>query len=460
MRARIFSVMTVAAATLLAVPTTAQAAWQMMNPFDSPNGGCASMKFFGDTSGFVYCDTKLFATSDGMSWGTGVPVPQLFNGALLPAGIEFLSAQTLILFGTSFNGATTFVAKSVDGGQNWTAKPFQTTTMGMPNVRGVRFADAQNGLAYGVIGQHYLLARTADGGETWTDVALPFLTASTTIVVAVAALGADTWIVAGSQLMGGNSMNLLERTTDAGANWTAGANTPNQGFQLIQFLDGMHGYGLGPIGNSTGLWSSADGGASWAMVTQIAGSMGLPQSMIWKDLMNGLLGTEFGILRTSDGGVTWTAETLPANWYQGGSMAPVGGLAWPGPSAYAFTAANVKTVLRNPTAGGSSPATGTGGTAGSSGAAGAAGGGMGGAPAGAGGDNTAGMGGTNVNGNGGMSANGNGGASAGGSRAGGGGGGCSVAGRGSSAAALALGVALTLLARRGRRQQAITRIRR
>src|SRR5260221_7226393 len=98
-----------------------------------------------------------------------------------------------------------------------------------------------------------------------------------------------------------------------------------------------------------------------------------------------------GIIRSSDGGQNFSKETLPADWQPNNSLPPVSGIDWPGPSAYAYTAANNKIVIRNPAAGGTPVGPADGGTmppddGGSGGAAGAdAAAGAGGARAGTGG---------------------------------------------------------------------------
>ncbi len=421
----------------LTLPRLAAADWQKMSPYTSPDGGCAGMKFFSDVNGLVFCNNKVFTTSDGMTWGNPVDVPQLM-ASLLPGGMTFLSKQTWLASGNSFDASMNLVGKTTDGGKNWMAKPAAGST-GMADTK-LSFLDAQNGLAYGLgAANKALLAATADGGDTWKEVALPFIDPVGTVsrVVSVGMVDASTWVINAVQTGGAKSATFVQRTTDGGANWAA-AMAPNTGFLFIQFVDPTHGFGWAPIGPTAGLYTSTDGGAMWTKIWMNTDPLQDTSFnvMLWKDAMNGMFGGN-GIIRSSDGGQNFSKETLPADWQPNNSLPPVSGIDWPGPSAYAYTAANNKIVIRNPAAGGTPVGPADGGTmppddGGSGGAAGAdAAAGTGGASAGTGG-----------------AAAGTGGA---GAPSKGGGGGCVVGGAAGSAGAIGVALMLALMLVRRRR---------
>jgi len=417
---------------LLLFPATVFAQWGKMAPLTSPNGGCASLKFFDDKVGFAYCDSKIFATTDGATWvdkGDARPTFPIASGAAV-----FLDLNTVLLGGSTLDPSTSFMQKSVDGGMTWMAKPLPGAPKVVTTTAAV-FFDAQNGIAFGITqtgAGRAVLASSADAGDTWTLVALPFIDAAATQskVVAAAMLDGNTFVVSAYQKVGATTTTFLQRSTDRGATWTA-VTAPAFGVHALAFPDATHGFGMVGGGPEAGLWASQDGGITWAKTSWVVGSLGAGNviGMTWKDAMNGLLFATDGIMRSTDGGNTVTRETLPADWLPNDPI--VNGVEWPGPAAYAFSTAGTKEILKNPTAGGTSTPIDAGATTGMGGAAGA--GDQGGATGAAG-------------------ATGIGGA-AGVPPKTGGGGGCAVGGRGERSA-LALAAVLLLMIFGGHRREA------
>jgi hypothetical protein len=92
------------------------------------------------------------------------------------ASVTFVSSQDGWVLGTV--GGSLALARTQDGGTTWTSvTPPPTafyTGSGSTDVSGIRFANQQDGWAYG-----YDLFATHNGGTTWTQVALPGLSSST-----------------------------------------------------------------------------------------------------------------------------------------------------------------------------------------------------------------------------------------------------------------------------------------
>ena len=91
------------------------------------------------------------------------------------ASVTFVSSQDGWVLGTV--GGSVALARTQDGGTTWTSvTPPPTgfyTGSGSTGVSGIRFANQQDGWAYG-----YDLFATQNGGASWTQVALPGLNAS------------------------------------------------------------------------------------------------------------------------------------------------------------------------------------------------------------------------------------------------------------------------------------------
>ncbi len=95
------------------------------------------------------------------------------------ASVTFVSAQDGWVLGTATcaSGSCLAIARTQDGGSTWTSvSPPPTsfeTEEASTGVSGIRFADQQDGWVYG--GQ---LWATHDGGTTWTEVTLPGLSST------------------------------------------------------------------------------------------------------------------------------------------------------------------------------------------------------------------------------------------------------------------------------------------
>jgi len=91
------------------------------------------------------------------------------------ASVTFVSSQDGWVLGTV--GGSLALARTQDGGRTWTSvTPPPTgfyTGSGSTGVSGIRFANQQDGWAYG-----YDLFATQNGGASWTQVTLPGLNAS------------------------------------------------------------------------------------------------------------------------------------------------------------------------------------------------------------------------------------------------------------------------------------------
>jgi hypothetical protein len=119
------------------------------------------------------------ATASASPVGTASPsataVPVTPIAGFEAASVTFVSSQDGWVLGTV--GGSLALARTQDGGTTWTSvTPPPTafyTGSGSTGVSGIRFANQQDGWAYG-----YDLFATQNGGASWTQVALPGVNAS------------------------------------------------------------------------------------------------------------------------------------------------------------------------------------------------------------------------------------------------------------------------------------------
>lgn len=166
-------------------------------------------------------------------------------------------------------------------------------------LRGVTFADAQHGWAWG----DWALLETRDGGASWRIAA-----ESELAIVDVAFAGSSGWII---------GRDWLSHSGDRGETWSlevawgqvAGATGP-WAPRRIRFLDEQHGWVIG----EEGLFVTRDGGKRWR-------GAALPRhafQLVFSDPSQGWLSTHRGdSFSTRDGGITWTpaAEPVDADGY-------------------------------------------------------------------------------------------------------------------------------------------------
>src|SRR4051794_30599146 len=181
-------------------------------------------------------------------------------------------------------GADGTLAKTVDGGQTWTRGNVSTSE----DVRDVSFPTNLAGYALDSAGG---LFRTRDGGATWR----PLDTGSTANASAVAAGGPGTVVLAGPR--------GIRRSTDAGDTFSAIANraVARAGLTAID-LAGSTLVASGP----RAIFRSADRGRTWRAVRRPSPN-GFARAVDFVDARTGFwLDDDGRVFRTRNGGRSWS----------------------------------------------------------------------------------------------------------------------------------------------------------
>ena len=191
-------------------------------------------------------------------------------------------------------GAGNAVYFTHDGGDSW-----EVQTTGAPSWtvwRAVRFADRQHGLLLGQAATRTLLYRSADGGRSWTPVALP---------VDAALSGLELYGPHLAWLVG--VRGLVLRSSDGGQSWQRGSvggpawGLPAADLNAVDFTGAQEGVVVGAAGAA---YRTTDGGRTWTAAAVPARSDLLDVTMRTSQAgwAVGRLGT---VLRTTDGGRSW-----------------------------------------------------------------------------------------------------------------------------------------------------------
>jgi photosystem II stability/assembly factor-like uncharacterized protein len=250
----------------------------------------ASISFLGFDVGYVLLeDGRLYRSDDGGArWNAvkAVPVPTpVHDGAAAP-DLFFTTADT----GVATTGEGIY--RTTDGAQSW-----ELVAERQDGFAGVYFADALTGYAAASDG---LVAKTADGGETWPAT-------HSAAAAGPLRLRSVHCLDALSCLVTAQSGDRILRTSDGGVSW---ASAPVAGGSALAVSFGSPGHAVA-VGGAGAVSVSSDGGLTWSGVgarldssfTRLCGESGLLAFAI---------GAQGRLARTTDAGQSWSYLTAPS----------------------------------------------------------------------------------------------------------------------------------------------------
>jgi len=267
--------------------------------------------------GWVLDDAAfLMKTADsGSTWNDQTP----FASSFAAGAIHFSDADRGWVVGNWPAGGYGQILRTTNGGATFT---FQLNTGLYPFIS-VSFSDSLHGIA-GT--NNRMVYFTSNGGTVWD---------SATVHVAAAYMQAKVVQMAdnatGYAILSNVNNTALARTTNGGQTWSV-IKTDNTQFTAaytaLSFVDAQNGYMAAfkftGTPNKFSLLKTTDGGTTWTPVTfpALPGNIGTTQinALHFSDMQHGWAaggGTESFILYTDDGGDTWSIQELgtTVSWY-------------------------------------------------------------------------------------------------------------------------------------------------
>lgn len=140
--------------------TDAGETWSTM--YSVSNNSFTDVAFISDTKGFIAGFGIFQKTSDGGTTWQDVTLPQATNTFDSFIGLEFYDSNVGVIFGRLISNGNYVGFRTIDGGTSWTAT---NSTASMANFD-VTYADANTLFS---VGGDQKLAKSTDGGNNWTQ---------------------------------------------------------------------------------------------------------------------------------------------------------------------------------------------------------------------------------------------------------------------------------------------------
>jgi photosystem II stability/assembly factor-like uncharacterized protein len=192
---------------------------------------------------------------------------------------------------------------TADGGASWQTQYSGAAYHGA--FFDIDFADDTHGWAAGLTADwpvgHPMVARTTNGGASWSFVPLPGATGSPRAISFVDAL--HGWAITSLTSAWPSQIYV---TVDGGLTWTLQYST-SAVLSDITFVDALHGWATGG-GNGLAVLSTTDGGASWNTQQVPIAYVQAGQHVTFIDRLHGWVACGPLIQATADGGQTWWTE--------------------------------------------------------------------------------------------------------------------------------------------------------
>jgi photosystem II stability/assembly factor-like uncharacterized protein len=266
-------------------------------------------------------EADVICTSDGGGVWTATGADPFAGGEDIASFVCFyVGADTIrrvVARGTADAGAPAEIAYSDNGGVTWTSVSMELT----PGVAAPNGQYAIGGNSLFALDQYHIWLVTTggyvyfsdDGAVTWTAQEQGVITAGNWIAV---------WFADANNGFVGGAANAIARTTDGGTTWTAVTGPVAEAANDVQCVTRNKDSNIWWAGydGNTRMYYTTDDGTNWTQRaftgSGVAGGE-VADIVFYNDLCGWMLSNTSGpvgtVHRTRDGGYTWEAVTTPTN---------------------------------------------------------------------------------------------------------------------------------------------------
>jgi len=241
--------MTTSILLFLFITGTASAQWTIIDSISGAN--FITTHFFSADTGIIggQMGGKFVRTTNGgQSWDTAYSPTntQFFDMQFVSSSVGFACG------GSHFSADNNVLARTNDGGITWTNVAYNLHPADMFEYIGLSFRNADTGIVYG----NYTLYRATNGGTALDELVKPI---SNFVLEHAALLHDNSIVVSGFYSAGGTFLNQLYRSTNWGSSWTLLFSDTTLRISSIAFK-GSHG--IATL-NKGVLLSTTDNGQTW-----------------------------------------------------------------------------------------------------------------------------------------------------------------------------------------------------
>jgi photosystem II stability/assembly factor-like uncharacterized protein len=219
------------------------------------------VKFINNTTGFVVGSNNsvLRTTNGGNSWTNIAPTTGNTNRRWLNMWV--FDESTIIIVGDNNSATSPLLARTTDGGATWTF----IETGALSTIYGMFFIDNNTGFISTNYGN---ILRTTDGGNTWTTQLNQVQDNSSPQLLSIYFTTPNNGFAVGGRQ---NNIGRVYQTTDGGLTWTVVNfnSAQNDYYRHIEFENALTGYITGGniTNNSSIIFRTTDGGATWVLMS-------------------------------------------------------------------------------------------------------------------------------------------------------------------------------------------------
>jgi photosystem II stability/assembly factor-like uncharacterized protein len=300
----LFTILLFVSLIFSSIITKSQGSWEQLNT--PVNNDFLDLYFIDSLTGWVVGDSGLIIhTKDGgLNW-------EMQESHVTNDIVSVFFFDNVRGWASAINYSTlpygSIILKTVDGGQNWIATPYNTSSV---FINSIMFLDTLRGW---MVGTPHLFMSTVDGGISWHQANIDTSTLAFFPVLNIKFYNDQYGYASGGIF---DIAGVIWHTNNGGNNWVAIStdDAPADEVHGLHLFDSVNVIGSGgdpDFGYGVGMMHTSNGGSSWDY--DEIGVQGIAYDIDFVNNLEGwaALGAERKFVYSTDGGLTWLESNTP-----------------------------------------------------------------------------------------------------------------------------------------------------